>query len=243
MATPEPIFTRATFQFFRDLARHNKKTWMDSSRERYQECVVRPFRRLLEQTSQHVLALDSRFDTMARGGKNFSRINRDIRFARDKTPYRTHMYLKFAVPASGNIETGELYVGLAAKSVTAGFRIYAGSKYKQSALACIAAPRIAGDPVWLAKQKRRLSKRCESYWYSMEKGSWTQRDGWPSPADWSKVRGWIVRRQFSPAGAMKATFPRDLAKIFRDVYPLLRFSCLADGGVAVPRAGAERELE
>jgi uncharacterized protein (DUF2461 family) len=60
MGKPVPIFTRATFQFFRDLARNNKKVWMDANRERYQEFVVRPFRRLLEEVSPAVLQLDSR---------------------------------------------------------------------------------------------------------------------------------------------------------------------------------------
>ena len=214
---------------------------MDASRERYQECVARPFRRLLEETAQEVLALDARFDTMARGGRNFSRINRDIRFAKDKTPYRAHMYLKFGVPLPGGMEAGELYVGIAAKSVTAGFRIYSGSKYKQSALACIAAPRLSENPAWLGTQKRRLSGRCESYWYSAEKGEWTKRDGWPRASDWGKVRGWIVRRQLTTAAATRAAFPRDVAKIFRDVYPLLRFVCLVDGDAARPRIGEELE--
>jgi uncharacterized protein (DUF2461 family) len=36
MGKEEPIFTRKTFQFFRDLERNNKKVWMDANRERYQ---------------------------------------------------------------------------------------------------------------------------------------------------------------------------------------------------------------
>src|SRR6202011_1679344 len=102
MAKPEGIFPHETFRFFRDLARHNHRTWMDANRERYQECVVQPFRRLLEATAPAVLTLDSRFDTSARGGRNFSRINRDTRFAKDKTPYRAQMYLKYAVPFAGD---------------------------------------------------------------------------------------------------------------------------------------------
>src|ERR1700743_1685484 len=60
MAKSEPIFSREIFRFFKDLSRHNKKTWMDANRERYQQCVVRPFRRLLEETAPAVLALDER---------------------------------------------------------------------------------------------------------------------------------------------------------------------------------------
>ena len=69
-------------------------------------CVVRPFRRLLEETAPAVLALNSRVRYRGAQRAEFSRINRDIRFAKDKTPYRPQMYLKFAVPFAGDGETG-----------------------------------------------------------------------------------------------------------------------------------------
>ena len=229
MAKPEPIFTGDTFRFFQDLGRHNKKTWMDANRERYQECVVRPFRRLLDVMGPTVLALDSRFDTAARGGQNFSRINRDTRFAKDKTPYRAQMYLKFGVPFPGHGESGELYTGLSANTVTAGFRIYAGSKYKDSSLAQIAYPRSISEPNWAGRQKKRLSRRYESYWYAVEKGEWKEQRGWPTSAEeWKRLRAWIVRRKLMPAAATRATFPKELATIFRELYPLLRFTSLQD---------------
>ncbi|HEY6384891.1 MAG TPA: DUF2461 family protein [Candidatus Acidoferrum sp.] len=229
MAKPEPIFTRATFQFFRDLARNNRKVWMDANRERYQQTVVQPFRRLLEELSPAMLKLDSRFDTTGRSGANFSRINRDIRFAKDKTPYRPQMYIRFSSPFPGEGETGQLYTGISANSVTVGFRIYAGSKRKQSALALIADPRILEQPQWLAQQKKRLSGRYESYWYSAVKREWKQQDGWPGAAeDWGKLQAWIVRRKLKSKDATRATFPGDIARVFRDLYPLLRFTSLSD---------------
>lgn len=229
MAQLEPIFTRATFQFFRDLARNNRKVWMDANRERYQQFVVQPFRRLLEELSPAVLQLDSRFDTTGRTGTNFSRINRDIRFAKDKTPYRAQMYLKFSAPLSGEGETGQLYTGISADTVTAGFRIYSGSKRRESALSQIAEPHALAQPRWVAQQKKRLGRRYESYWYTMEKGEWRQHDSWPTVLDdWEKIQAWIVRRKLKPAEAVRAFFPRDIAKIFRELYPLLRFTSLDD---------------
>jgi len=53
-----------------------------------------PFRRLLEEMTPTVLELDSRFGTSGRTGPNFSRINRDIRFAKDKTLYKTQNVLE-----------------------------------------------------------------------------------------------------------------------------------------------------
>ncbi|MGC0771716.1 MAG: DUF2461 family protein [Candidatus Acidiferrum sp.] len=229
MTRPEPIFTPDTFRFFRELARNNRKVWMDANRERYKEFVVQPFRRLLEELSPAVLQLDPRFDTTGRTGANFSRINRDIRFAKDKTPYRAQMYLKFSAPFPGEGETGQLYTGISADTVTAGFRIYSGSKRKESALGQIAEPRALAQPKWIAQQKKRLGRRYESYWYTAVKGEWTQEEGWPTEAeDWKKLQGWIVRVKLKPATATRASFPRDLAKIFRELYPLVRFTSLDD---------------
>jgi uncharacterized protein (TIGR02453 family) len=227
MASARPVFTRETFQFFKELSRNNRKAWMDENREWYQSSVVQPFRRLLEELSPAVLNLDLHFDTTARSGTNFSRINRDIRFAKDKTPYRTQMYLKFSAPPPGGGETGQLYVGISTDTVTAGFRIYTGGKRKESVLAQIGQARVQAEPGWVAKQKRRLSRRYQSYWYTMEKGEWTKHSGWPVAAqDWNKILAWIVRRKLTPTAATRASFPRNVTKVFRDLYPLLRYTSL-----------------
>ena len=229
MAPARPIFTREIFRFFKELGRNNRKVWMDANRERYKQVVVQPFRHFLEAMAPAVLQLDSRFDTSGRTGTNFSRINRDIRFAKDKTLYKTQMYLKVSVPAPAKRETGQLYVGLTADTVTAGFRIYSGGKRKDSTLAVVAEPRINADPNWVAKQKKRLGRRYESYWYAMEKGEWTKHDGWPAAADdWKKILAWIVRRKHLPAAATHPSFPADATKVFRDLYPLLRFTSLPE---------------
>src|SRR5258706_15782730 len=135
---------------------------MDANRERYQAAIVQPFRRLLEELAPTALELDSRFDTSGRTGPNFSRINRDIRFAKDKTLYKTHMYLKFSVPAPGKRETGQLYVGLSVETVTAGFPIYSGGKNKKAPLAMIVEPRVNTDSRRGAKKKKKLRRGFES---------------------------------------------------------------------------------
>jgi len=228
MAKPKPIITRETFRFFRDLSRNNRTEWMQTNRERYQECIVQPLRCLCEELAPAILRLDPRFETSGRTGANLSRINRDIRFAKDKTPYRSQMYLKFSIPLGGEGETGQLYVGISTKVVTAGFRIYSGSKRKESALAQIADPRLQGKPRWLAQQKKRLGRRYESYWYSVEKSEWTKHHGWPTAENWKKLQGWIVRRELGTAAAARASFPKDLVRVFRDLHPLLRFTSLHD---------------
>jgi uncharacterized protein (TIGR02453 family) len=229
MVTGKSVIGKETFDFFRQLGKNNKKVWMDANRERYQASLVQPMRRLLEELAPSILELDERFDVSGRTGTNFSRINRDIRFARDKTLYKTQMYLKFEAPCSHDGETGQLYVGLSAKTVTAGFRIYSGGKRRESTLALIAEPRVLANPKWVAQQKKRLAKKYESYWYTTEKGEWTKHEGWPTEAEgWKRIQAWIVRKKMKPAAATSASFPKDLVKMFREVYPLLKFTSIPE---------------
>src|SRR5260370_36467917 len=129
---------------------------MAENRDRYQAAIVLPFRGLLEELSPTALELDSRFDTSGRTGENFSRINRDIRFAKDKTLYKAHMYLKFSVPAPGKRETGQLYVGLTVDTVTAGVPIYSrGTSKKSTPPACGAPPRKNERALLTTTEKQR----------------------------------------------------------------------------------------
>jgi uncharacterized protein (TIGR02453 family) len=191
---------------------------MDQHRDRYQSAVVQPLRALLEELTPALYKLDPGFDVAGRTGVNFSRINRDIRFAKDKTPYRPQMYLK--VPFQGGKKPGELYLGLTKDTVTAGFRVYFDRDTKASALA----ERLPQAAKRCAGQKRRLARQFESYWYSMEKGEWTKHAGWPvAPEEWKKLKAWVVRKKLSPSAATRPNFPKDIAGVFRQVLPLFRF--------------------
>ena len=226
MATQSAGLTPETFRFFRELGRNNSKEWMDANRDRYQEHVVQVLRRLFEALAPPVLALNPRFDTSGRTNTNFSRINRDIRFAKDKTPYRAQMYVMFPGQGGKSRPGGQLYAGILADRVTIGFRIYAADN-KTSALAQVARPRAMRNPKWVAQQRRRLGRKYESYWYSMQKREWTKHDGWPlKREEWTKLLGWIVRRKLKPSAATRPGFARDVAKMFRELYPLFRFTSL-----------------
>jgi uncharacterized protein (TIGR02453 family) len=214
-----------TFRFFRDLSRNNHKEWMDENRERYQSAVVRPFRGLLEELTPAAQKLYPGFDLRGRTGVNLSRINRDIRFAKDKSPYRPQMYLMLPSRGGGNPRPGELYVGVNGNTVTAGYRVYFDRETKMAALGS----QLRQTSQWCVRQRRRMARRYESYWYSMEKSEWTKNEGWPvTPEDWKRLKAWVVRRKLSPAAAARPGFAAEVAGIFRQVFPLFRF--MTQGG-------------
>ena len=227
MPREKPIFKKETFEFFRALGRNNHLEWMARNRERYRACVVQPFRSLLEELTPAMAQLDGRFELSGRSGKNFSRINRDIRFAKDKTLYKPHMYLKFAVPAPGNRETGQLYAGLSKDAVTAGFRVYMDAPRRDSTIALVAQPRVNANPRWAKRLEKRLGEEYDSYWYCNQKGNWTQQEGWPTELEhWKKIQAWVVRRKMKPNAALQASFPKELLKIYKELYPILKFTSI-----------------
>jgi uncharacterized protein (TIGR02453 family) len=220
MAAKNAVFSSELFRFFRQLGQNNHKAWMDENRERYRTFVVEPFRELLGRLAPAAQKLNPQFVTSGRVGENFSRINRDIRFAKDKSPYRTQMYLFFAGPGK---EGGQVYTGISAETVTAGFRIYSDSR--TSPLVQIARPRAQENLKWIARQQKRLGKRYESYWYSTEKGEWMKQSAWPvKPEDWKKLQAWVVRRKLPPSAATRQGFEKEIVKTFREVYPLYEFT-------------------
>lgn len=217
------VFTPETLRFFRELKRNNHKRWMDANRERYRQHVVEPFRCLLAYVGPEVQELDAEFEVSGRTGVNFSRINRDIRFARVKIPYKTQMYMTFADPRAPETDEAQLYVNVGLDVVTAGIRVY-GHK-RLSRLRTVIAPRVVEHDAWLARQAKRLGRRYESYWHTHERQEWIRVPGWPrGERDWKRVQAWVVRRKLTHAAAMRAGFDREVVRVFRDLYPLFRFA-------------------
>ncbi len=85
MAYFEPDFLR----FFKELAANNHKDWFDENRQRYHKIVKEPFRAFVTDLIAEIQKEDSRVDIGPSDA--IFRINRDIRFSKDKTPYKLHV--------------------------------------------------------------------------------------------------------------------------------------------------------
>lgn len=84
-----PYFTDKSFKFLRALARHNERAWFLAHKGDYEAHVRGPFQRLLLDLQPELRAVSAHFraDPKTVGGSLF-RIQRDTRFAGDKTPYK-----------------------------------------------------------------------------------------------------------------------------------------------------------
>jgi len=91
-----PYVTPATFQFFKELAANNERTWFEENKRRYHDQVRDPLLRLVADFEPRLLRISKHMvaDPRPVGGSLF-RIYRDTRFAKDKSPYKTQAGLGF----------------------------------------------------------------------------------------------------------------------------------------------------
>jgi len=83
-------FNKDYTKYFRDLEKNNNKEWFAENKDRYKKSVREPMIAFVEDLIQAMQKYDKEFNPVA--AKCLSRINRDIRFSKDKTPYNTHMH-------------------------------------------------------------------------------------------------------------------------------------------------------
>jgi uncharacterized protein (TIGR02453 family) len=109
-------FSREAIQFLVGLADNNDRAWFTPRKADYERLLKRPLEALC-------IALDERFK--ARGipleadpARSPFRIYRDVRFSKDKSPYKTHAsasfaYTEGAASAGGyfHFQPGEMYIG------------------------------------------------------------------------------------------------------------------------------------
>lgn len=82
-------FNKEFFTFFDGLKKNNNKEWFDKNRSIYEQEVKLPFRQLVEDiTAKMTKDLPELNQNIS---KAIFRINRDIRFAKDKSPYKTNV--------------------------------------------------------------------------------------------------------------------------------------------------------
>ncbi len=82
-----------TYKFFWEIAFHNNVEFFEENRARYKAVVQQPMLALAEALGPVAGDIDPNFNL--RPSSVVSRIRRDTRFTKDKSPYRDHMWLAF----------------------------------------------------------------------------------------------------------------------------------------------------
>jgi uncharacterized protein (TIGR02453 family) len=213
-------FPRDGIDFMKRLKRNNNRPWFEKHKEEYETLVKLPMQSLIAALQPHFEVFASEFDIHPK--KSLFRIYRDIRFSRDKTPYKTHVAAHFVlrgkpkgIEGSGyylHIEPGEVFLG-------GGIYMPDGDQLKKIRKA------IAGQPdrflsILEQKQFKKTFKRLQ--------GEKLQRlpQGYEPDhpmAEWLKYKQFFVWVEWSEARSLREKFVTDVVEVFEAATPLVRF--------------------
>jgi len=224
-AWKNPI-TKRLFQFFRELERNNDREWFNANKPRYIADVRDPLLEFIAAFAPELakLAPEMVADPRPVGGSLF-RIYRDTRFAKDKSPYKTHAAMAFRHAQGRDLPGPAFYLHLGSGSVFAGAGIWHPSTetLKQIRDAIVACPErwrraTRGKTCALDEDDERLSRPPRGY------------DALHPFIEDLKRKSFTTGTAFSERDACGPRFLGDFAKACRRATPLVGFLAEAVGG-------------
>ena len=212
-------FPEPGMQFFRSLARNNRREWFQPRKHIYEEQVKAPMAELVSALNAGMMRFAP--DHVVEPAKAIYRIYRDTRFSKDKTPYKTHIAAIF--PRRGTEKHGGagLYFSVAPKEIEV-----AGGVYMPGPDALLAIRTyLAGHH---AEFSRIIKSRKLRTLMGEMHGDQLSRvpKGFPSDhpaADLLRYRQWLFYIMLDPALATTPKLLPEIRNRFEVMMPFLEF--------------------
>jgi uncharacterized protein (TIGR02453 family) len=220
-------FPAGIFEFLSGLSENNSREWFDEHRRQYETDVLNVVKAFVADLGPIMRMLNQDLETEPRVGRTVSRINNDLRFHKNRPPYRPFIYACF--PRRGRKRTSEamLYAGVYRHGVSIGF--YPGG-YRELQRGAVQ----EGIRKNLRQFQRYLDERAiaESYW-ELAGGEGVEVTKWPLPKvarRWVNLDSFTVGEYFpaSDPSLARRSFLNRAQRILLDLYPLWLFATSDD---------------
>ena len=115
-------FPEAFIPYLVALEANNNKAFFEENRGLYERVLRDPLYALAEALAPQVLRIDPAID--ARPSRAVSRVNRDVRFSKDKSPYRTYQWIGFKRAGESRSESCGFYFDMSVTGANFGCGFY-----------------------------------------------------------------------------------------------------------------------
>lgn len=121
-------FSKKTVKFLKDLEDNNKRNWFDENKDIFDENVMFPASLFVKDIGERLRSLTPDIVADPRRDKSIFRINKDTRFSKDKTPYKTHLGIYFWEGERRKLENPGFYFQCDSKNIMFGVGMHIFSK-------------------------------------------------------------------------------------------------------------------
>lgn len=216
------MMQKGTLQFLKELAKHNHKEWLDANRPQYESARIN-FTELIAFCIQQHGKKDPSIATLTAKECLF-RINRDIRFSKDKSPYKTNF--------GASLKPG------GKKSKLAGYYIH----IEPGGKSFVGGGMYMPEPGDVQKVRQEIDYNWEEFAGILENRSFVKVFGslekWDeitlarepkgydknNPAiEWLKLKSWVATAAVTDQQITRPDFPKTILQAFSALQPLLDF--------------------
>jgi len=223
-------FTPALFGFLRELEQNNEKTWWEDNKDRYVTLIREPALEFINDFGPEVKKISPHFTADSRTvGGSLMRPYRDVRFSKDKTPYKTNVGIQFRHAAGEGVHAPGFYVHLEPRSNFAGVGLW----HPETATVRAIRQAINDRP---AEWKSATRGKAFSDSWSIDPGEDQTLKRVPSEfdadfpfADDLRMKSFVAGANLTQASVTTASFPDELSARFGKAGPFARFLCEAVG--------------
>jgi len=168
-------FTEDYVQFFGNLTLNNNKEWFDLHRHKYEKHVREPFKVFATDLLNGMKKIDK--DIEVEGTKAMVRINKDVRFSRDESPYRNYMGVGFGIDKNDTITWPGYFISVGAVN---GVEVRGGMYMPGTKIKNVIQKSMADNPEEFMKIVK--SNKFKKHWDGVN-GEHNKR----VPKDWEKA--------------------------------------------------------
>lgn len=217
------------FAFFRELKANNNRLWFEANKQRYRDAVQAPMAEFILAMQPRLAKVSKQFtaDPRPNGGSMF-RIYRDVRFAKDKRPYKEHAACHFHHVSGKDVHAPGFYMHFGDDRVYFGGGMYLPDP---PALARIRDAIVARPSAWKAvKTDKAFVKTFGELGgdHVLSRAPRGYDPGHPLIAD-IKRKSFFAMHEADPKLARSSRLPDAVAETFQAATPLMKFLCAAQG--------------
>ena len=220
------MFTPKFFEFYQKLAKNNNRDWFNEHKPDYQQAVVRPMCAFIDEMAPRLKKISPHFiaDSRPHGGSMF-RIYRDVRFSRDKRPYKLHAACQFRHELGKDAHTVGFYVHISTEEAVFGGGVWLPPN---SELLKIRNTIVDNPHAW---GRIKTSRTVKKYFGGIG-GDGLKRpprgfDAEHEHIEDLKRKSFFLMRRESPEIILDDGFVGEVEKTFRAAMPLMDYICYA----------------
>ncbi len=121
-------FSTKALDFLKSLKTNNNKAWFEANKQDYQDYLLEPLQNLVDGIADFMLTIDPYFEIRPAVGRTISRIYRDTRFSKDKSPFKSTIWITFKRPNKEWKDAPAYFFEISSDSYRYGMGFYSASK-------------------------------------------------------------------------------------------------------------------